>query len=393
MTESRLIIWTDPMGFRTKPSAYSKVAWNIFQGIKRKHKVAHTPMLKANNLAILTNKGLIVYPSGNTEFGEDIIQQNYLHFNADAVLTLKDLYVFDELMNFPLEWISYTPVDSSPVSPGIVRRLRLAFKVVSMSKFGKEELRKNGIDSTLIPHGFDPKIYHPIEDKVRCRRRFHLKPDDFVIGLVGANRVGKLIERAIRAVHYTIQQNPDIKNIKMFLWTDINYRIPLVPVMLETGMNEHVYWPGKTMYNQGVPEPLMAEMYNSFDLLLCVSNEGFWLPGLESAACGTPRVVVDYAAAPEHCDSDLRVKVGDWTYNNPVGVKQPLIDFDDAEKKIMKVYSADKEKLEEKALAYAKCYTWKKVCRQWLKFLSDAEIELLPLVTKKGITKWDQEIS
>lgn len=387
------MIWTDPMGFRTKPSAYSKVAWNIFQGIKRKHKVAHTPMLRANNLAILTNKGLIVYPSGNTEFGEDIIQQNYLHFNADAVLTLKDLYVFDELMNFPLEWISYTPVDSSPVSPGIVRRLRLAFKVVSMSKFGKEELRKNGIDSTLIPHGFDPKIYHPIEDKVTCRRRFHLKPDDFVIGLVGANRIGKLIERAIRAVHYTIQQNPEIKNIRMFLWTNINKKIPLRPLMLETGMNEYIYWPEEKMYNQGLPEPLMAELYNSFNLILCVSGEGNWLPGLEAAACGTPRVAVDYAAAPEHCDPEFRVKVVDWTYNNEVGVKQPLIDFDDAEKKIMKVYSADKEKLKKKALNYAKGYTWKKICRKWLKFLDEAEIELLPLVTKKGITKWDQEIS
>ena len=387
------MIWTDPMGFRTKPSAYSKVAWNIFQGIKRKHKVAHTPMLGANNLAILTNKGLIVYPSGITEFGEDVIQQNYLHFNADAVLTLKDLYVFNELMNFPLEWIAYTPVDSSPVSPGIIKRLRLAFKVVSMSKFGKEELQKNGIDSTLIPHGFDPKVYHPIEDKESCRRRFHLQPSDFVIGLVGANRVGKLIERAIRAVHYTIHQNPDIKNIKIFLWTDINKKIPLKPLMLETGMNEYIYWPGKVMYNQGVPEPLMAEMYNSLDLLLCVSNEGNWLPGLEASACGTPRVAVDYAAAPEHCDPDLRVKVADWTYNNEVGIKQPLIDFDDAEKKIMKVYSADKEKLKEKALAYAKDYTWKKVCKKWLKFLSDAEVELTPLIDKDGIHKWDQEVA
>ena len=147
------------------------------------------------------------------------------------------------------------------------------------------------------------------------------------------------------------------------------------------------------MYNQGVPEPLMAEMYNSLDLLLCVSNEGNWLPGLEASACGTPRVAVDYAAAPEHCDPDLRVKVADWTYNNEVGVKQPLIDFDDAEKKIMKVYSADKEKLEQKALAYAKDYTWKKVCKKWLKFLSDAEVELTPLIDKDGIHKWDQEVA
>lgn len=388
------MIWTDPIGSWGKiPSAYSKVAWNIFTKIKDKHKVATTPMLRANNLGIFTREGLLIYPSGQTEFAEDVIQSNCLHFNADAVLTLKDLYVFDQLMNYPLEWIAYVPIDSSPISFGIVSRLRNAFKVVSMSKFGEKELEKNRIKNTRIPHGFDPKAFHPIEDKESCRRRFHIKPGEFVIGLVGMNRVGKLIERAIRVVNHVIEQNPDCKNIKMFLWTDITRKIPLKPLLLELGMNEHIYWPGREMYNVGLPEEIMGEMYNAFDLLLCVSGEGFWLPGLEGAACGTPRVAVDYASAPEHCDRDLRVKVADWSYSNTVGIKQPLIDFGDAEKKIMKVYTGDREKFEKKAVNYAKDYTWNKISKMWMNFLGECEIELLPLVTNKGITPWDREVS
>lgn len=388
------MILTDPMGsYGKKPSAYSKVAWNIFKGIKNKHKVATTPMLRANNLGIFTQDGLLYYPSGQTEFGEDVVQANCLHFNADALLTIKDLNVFDQIMRFPIEWIPYVPIDSSPVSLAVINRLKMAFKVLSMSKFGYEELHKNGIESTLIPHGYNPEIYHPIEDKRACRQRFHIKEGDYVIGLVGVNRIGKLIERAVRVVHYTIQQNPDIKNIRMFLWTNIRKRIPLVMLMLHTAMNEYVYWPGEEMYVTGVPEHLMAEMYNAFDLLLCVSGEGNWLPGLEAAACGTPRVAVDYAAAPEHCDPDLRVKVADWSWNNEVGVRQPLIDFDDAEKKIMKVYSADREEMQKQALDYAKDYTWDKICQKWLTFLEEWEEELLPLITKDGLSKWNQELS
>ena len=103
----RLMILTDSMVIKTKPTAYGKVAFNIFKGIKDRHEVAHQPMLYANKLGLFTYSDLLVYPSGDAEFGEDAIERNCLHFNADAVLTLKDLYVFSSMMQLPLEWVPY----------------------------------------------------------------------------------------------------------------------------------------------------------------------------------------------------------------------------------------------------------------------------------------------
>ncbi len=47
------MILTDAMVVKTKPTAYGKVAFNIFKGIKDRHQVAHQPMLRSNKLANL----------------------------------------------------------------------------------------------------------------------------------------------------------------------------------------------------------------------------------------------------------------------------------------------------------------------------------------------------
>ena len=44
----------------------------------------------------------------------------------------------------------------------------------------------------------------------------------------------------------------------------------------------------------------MAQIFSSFDVLLnCSMGEGFGIPVLEAAACGTPSIVTDFSAMPE----------------------------------------------------------------------------------------------
>jgi len=382
------------MVIKTKPTAYGKVAFNIFEGIKDRHQVAHQPMLGANKLGLFTYSDLLVYPSGDMEFGEDILERNCLHLNADAVLTLKDLYVFERITQLPLEWLAYVPIDHSPISPGIVERLKYTFKVVSMSKFGYEELKKEGVDSTLIPHGIGGE-YRLHEDPAFCRRRFHIKPDEFVIGFVGLNRMRKMIPRVIQVMAATRAMNPDV-NVTGFLWTDVNEEVPLKSIILAHGMNEHIHWPNPEMYKQGIPENLMVELYNAFDVTTCVGNEGFWMPGPESLATGTPIIAPDYAAAADRVGRGCgyKVKVKDWTYNNPVGVRQPIVDIMDAARKITKIINGDREKIARRCLSEAKKYRWSKIIeKDWLPFLEDCETELLPLYRNGELMKWDQTVS
>ncbi len=389
----RLMILTDAMVVKTKPTAYGKVAFNIFKGIKDKHQVAHQPMLGANKLGLFTYSDLLVYPSGDAEFGEDILERNCFHMNADAVLTLKDLYVFSQIMQQSLEWIPYVPIDHSPISPGIIERLKYAFKVVSMSEFGHKELKKEGVESTLIPHGVGDE-YRQHEDREMCRRRFHVKPDEFVIGFVGLNRMRKMIPRVIQVIAATRRMNPDV-NVTGFFWTDVDSEVPLKPIILAHGMNEYIHWPNPEMYKQGIPENLMVELYNVFDVTICVGNEGFWMPGPESLATGTPIITPDYAAAADRVGRGCgyKVKVKDWTYNNPVGVRQPIVDIADAARKITKIINGDREKIAKRCLSEAKKYRWSKIIEEhWLPFLEKCETELRPLYREGELMVWDQEL-
>jgi len=384
---------TDAMVVKTKPTAYGKVAFNIFKGIKDRHEVAHQPMLFANNMGLFVHDGLLVYPSGETEFGEDRIERNCLHFNADAVLTLKDLYVFTKIMQQPLEWIPYCPIDHSPISPGIIERLKYAFKVVSMSEFGYKELKKEGVESTLIPHGVGDE-YRMLEDRALCRRRFHIQPDEFVIGFVGLNRMRKMIPRVIEVMAAVRHMNPDVK-VTGFLWTNIDKEVPLKPIILSHAMNEYIHWPNPEMYRQGLPEHLMVELYNVFNCTICLGNEGYWMPGIESLATGTPIIAPDYAAAADRVGRGCgyKVKVKDWTYNNTVGVRQPIVDVMDAARKITKIINGDPEKIAKRCINEAKKYRWSKIIEEkWLPFLEDCETELLPLYRNGELMKWDQEL-
>lgn len=388
------MIYTDPMIIKTKPSGYSKVAMSLAQGIRDKHQVAHTPMLRSNQMGLFVYQNLLVYPSGDEEFGEDVIEKNCLHFNADAVLTLKDLYVFGKLTTLPLEWIAYVPVDGTPIGTGVSNRLRYAFKAVSMSEFGEKELNAIGVKNTLIYHGVDEE-YKRSENRQVCRNRFHIKPDEFVIGFVGLNNVRKNVSRVLEIIRETRNMNPDV-DVKGFLWTNVDKEVPLRGEIIELALNEHVHWPNPEMYNHGLPEENMVELYNCFDCTITVGNEGFWLPGAESLACGVPLIVPDYAAAADRVGPGCgyKVKVTEYTRNNPVAIRQPLVDISDAAQKITKIINGDREKTAKQCIEEAEKYKWSKLIEEkWMPFLDSCEEELLPLIRDGKTQKWDQEIS
>jgi glycosyltransferase involved in cell wall biosynthesis len=388
------MLYTDSMVIKTKPSGYSKVAMNLAQRIRDKHQVAHTPMLRSNRMGLFVYQNLLVYPSGDEEFGEDVIEKNCLHFNADAVLTLKDLYVFGKLFQMPLEVIPYVPVDGTPIGTGIVNRLRYAFRVLSMSEFGEKELNKIGIKNTLIYHGVGEE-YKRSEDRQTCRRRFHIKPEEFVIGFVGLNTERKNVSRVLEIIRETRDMNPDV-DVKGFLWTNVDKEVPLRGEIIELALNEHVHWPNPDMYDHGLPEENIVELYNTFDCTITVGCEGFWLPGAESLACGVPLIVPDYAAAADRVGPGCgyKVKITEYTRNNPVAIRQPLVDVSDAARKITRIINGDREKYAKRCIREAEKYRWSKLIEEkWLPFLNSCEEELLPLVKDGKITKWDQTVS
>lgn len=399
----RVMMYTDPPVINQPISAYGKVAQWIHGSLKERHQIAVTPMGECNKLGRFQWGGLYIYESGATNFGEDVIESNCYHFNSDLVLVLKDLFAFKTLHTMPLETVYYVPVDHEDLHP-VYEHLKTAFKVIAMSKFGERELKKKKIEvDSTIPHGVDAKIYHPAEgmDRENCKLFFKLDPYKFTLGLIGRNQVRKQIPRFLQVIRRLLDREPDLeKEIQVLLWTDVHARLTpvggwrgteLTPVMSHLGLADKISWPTPETYDEGIPEGEMWRFYNACDVICGTGNEGFWLPGVESMACGIPTVHVDYAAAAEV--SMLKAKAGGWMFQNPAGLKQPLVDLDDMADKILKIYNGDWKMLRRKQLNRAKRYHWGKITPKWVELMDRCETELRPLITKEGVTKWDKKLS
>lgn len=374
------------------------------------HSVAHIPMGRANKLGKNVYEGVLFYPSGNDALAEDVAIPHYTDFKADILIAMKELWNFNNIPRYAINFVPYSPIDHSPVSSLITSKMTTAFKVLVPSKFGQRELKHADIDSIHIPHGVPTNIYKPL-DKAECRKLFYLDPEEFVVGMVQMNRSRKMIPRQLRGYKRFREMNPDIKSHLMF-WGNVNpssfpedpslgvadVGVYLLPEIMQLGLGEAVRWPNWEEIDKigGLPEwdPTggwdMVKLYNCFDvLLLCSGGEGFGMPLIEAQSVGCPVITTDYAAGPEQVGAGLTVPANDYVILNTPGTRYALADIDKMAEALTKIMNADREKLAKKARSFAEKYDWNVTLdRFWKPFLDEAEAELRPLVNKNGVSKW-----
>jgi len=400
-------------------SAYSKVVYNLSTRLlKEGHKVAHIPMGRSLRGGKFNHSGVLVYSSGLDTFAQDVSVEHYLNFKADMLITVKEPWVFSTLHKEAINFVPMAIIDHAPVSQSIISRLQTAFKVIAISRFGENELKRNDIDSTYIPHGVPTDVYRPLneEQRMACRKMFSHDPDEFVVGIVAMNRSRKLISRQILGYNRFRELNPDVKS-HLFIWTDLqpirkydepsvgisDVGVSLLPEIMELGMGEAIRWPDRRNVAEGMPEWAgdnfvdgwdMVKLYNSFDVnMLCSGGEGAGLPYLEAAACGVPSIGTEYAGAPEYVGPGLVVPAKEYVILNAPGTRYALPNIDDMAAALTKLMNTNREKLARKLRVHAERYSWDNVVKRYMNpFLEDCEKELYPMYTSTGIKSWRKEI-
>jgi len=253
-------------------SAYSKVTYEVCTRLAAMgHKVAHVPMGRANKMGIWSYQGVLIYPSGEDSFAEDVLLDHYVNFKADMLITLKDVWVFRRIHRYAVNFCPIVPVDHEPVSPSITSRLHTAFRVVAISRFGQRQLRQAGIENVhYCPHGVRTDLYRPLEEhRAECKRMWFLDEDDFTVLIVAKNQSRKQIPRMLRAYKLFKQRNSDVKS-HLILWTDVqpsgqdyegavgmgvaDVGVNLLPEIMNLGLGEDVLWPDRKLVRTGVPE-------------------------------------------------------------------------------------------------------------------------------------------
>jgi glycosyltransferase involved in cell wall biosynthesis len=397
-------------------SAYSRVTFEVCTRLARMgYQVAHVPMGRANRMGKWVYQGVLIYPSGQDPFNEDVILDHYVDWRADMLITCKEPWIFQQTHLWAYNFVPHAIIDHSPVSPSITSRLHTAFRIIVVSRFAQRELAQAGFTENVryIPHGCDTQTFRPLENRAECKKLWFIKdPDDFTVLFIGRNQSRKMIPHVLKAYRLFRERNPDVKS-HMLLWTDVNpvsreqyegalglgvadVGVNLLPEIMELGLGEAVLWPDAKLIREGLPDWAgpeghdLVKLYNAADVVISLSGEGFWLPGLEAQSCGRPIVCANFAAAPEICGAGLTVDVQDYVVLNTPGTRYPICNLDRATEALTKIMNTDREKLAKKARTFAQRYDWNVIMeRYWKPFLLECETELKPLLTKEGVKAWD----
>lgn len=242
------------------------------------------------------------YPKMVDQWGSD---GNIFHaqdWNADCVMTLQDVWpLHHDSMRQVRNWIPYVPIDHSPVPKIVLERLKLAYRIISMSQFGHDELERQGVHSTYIPHMVDTKSM-VILDKKECRQMLNIPEDIFLFGIIGANKElpsRKGFEHALESFVEFHKKHP-----KSGIYFHVNMSQPGGLNIVEwaglLGIADCIYYLPPYEQTFKVGRDQMTRIINTFDCLLAPSiSEGFGIPIIEAQACGVPVITTNWTAMTE----------------------------------------------------------------------------------------------
>ena len=283
------------------------VAITAFHGLQGSSLPWHTEKMHEEGLPPVN-----VYPNWWHTWGSDVMTPHAMHFRAQIVISLFDIWVADLDMigqaAHNVFWVPWTPIDSEPLPEKIKKAAETCRFRIAMSEFGQNQFAEHGLDSYYIPHGVDQSIFKPM-DQEEAREMMRLPQDAFIFGMVAANKGNspgrkaitehmlafKMFKEqvdgdAILLIHTTSGQYGEWHGVDLFDYAN--------QLGLEVGKD--IMIPGQYNMVLGFSPEFMAVQYNAFDVFMNVSRgEGFGVPILEAQACGTPVIVGDWTAMSE----------------------------------------------------------------------------------------------
>jgi len=171
--------------------------------------------------------------------------------------------------------------------------LRRASKVLTASQYMKglaTEVAPR--ESTVVPHGVDVSVFHPVPDRSVARRRLGLPQDRHVVLTVRrlVRRMG--LHNLVRAAKSVLRRFPQALFV---VGGEGPLRRELEGLADEQGVRDSILFVGF------VPADLLPAYYQAADVFVLptAALEGFGIVMLEAMACGTPVVATPVGAIPE----------------------------------------------------------------------------------------------
>lgn len=320
-----------------QPTGYGVQAGHLVDYLKRDgYEVAALSNygLEGNNSTLQTPYGEIPhYARGMEAYSNDVAPMHHSHWmqqhpNAkDLFISLYDVWVlkgsaWDKMRKIA----SWTPLDHVTMPPKVEAWLRKPnVTPIAMSPFGQKQMNDKGIDCLYVPHAVDTKMMKPTYDinGVPTREYLGFNANDFVVGMVAANKASGLVHRKafsenLMAFSIFLKSYPDAK---LYLHTDPLGSAGgwnLLKLCEAVGIPESaVRFPNLVDYKYGIKPEVLAAFMTSMDVLLAPSfGEGFGVPQVEAMACGTRVIGSNWAATPELLSKDCFLVEGQPTWDS-----------------------------------------------------------------------------
>lgn len=341
---------------------------------------------------IINVDGIMQYPIINHTYGSDAMVLHGRHFNADIVMSLQDVWILNpQDLQQVTRWIPWLPIDFDPIPNAILEKLKFAYRIIAMSKFGQKQLQGKGLHATYIPHSVDTEVFKPM-NKFQRKKDAGLPPDSYVVGMVSANKDNpprKSYQQVLDAFKRFLEVEP---KALLYLHTNPNFPggFPISEYAKTLGIGDKVLFPDPYQLDFIFGKKEVALIMNTFDVLLNPStSEGFGVSIIEAGACGVPVIVNRFTAMPEHviegvtgeiCEVESKTFTGIGSYMAPPST-------DSLYEKMVKIHKADRVAMGKAAREHiVKNYDTKMIfATKWIPFLERVQNEVYPPVDKPAL--------
>ena len=207
---------------------------------------------------------------------------------------------------------------------------------IAMSPHGVRQMEERNLEHLYIPHAIDTSVMKPTYDIAGqdTREFMGFSKDDFVVGMVAANKASGLVHRKAFSENLLAfaKFRETYKDAKLYLHTD--------PLGAAGGWNllkmlqalnisqEDVRFPNLADYRYGMGQEALAALMTGMDVMLAPSyGEGFGVPTMEAQACGTRVIGSDWAATSDLVADDGYLVAGQpqWDSGQSAWWQIPLV--------------------------------------------------------------------
>jgi len=336
--------------------------------------------------AEINYQGIHCYPKMAAMYGDDACVYHAQDYGANVTFTFQNIWPMDPQF-FPRmkNWIPYIPVEHYPLEQASYERLKMAYRILSFSKFGQKAIEEAGLFSTLIEEAVDTDIFKPM-DKIESRKQLGIPEDVFLFGMVAANKDNpprKSFQHTLDALKRLKDNHPE-KRIGIFFQTLLQQQggFPIHEYARHLKIEQDIWFPPPYQMMYKSPHPVVARIMNTFDCLINASTgEGFGLPIVEAQSCGVPVIVNDWTSMPElvvEGKTGLICKHGfeRWA---PIGGYAAEPDLDSLYDCMERMYASGREKMSDACREHIlKNYDMDtRVREQWIPFLEEIQKDIL----------------